>query len=102
MTVGYLKEQLAEYPDDARIMLDCGPLNEVFKNTDNIQRRIEIIDMYSCKDHEDIIFIQTRNDFDYMNELKCKKEYLINCGFENWKEILINQGFTEEEIDKEV
>lgn len=102
MTVGYLKEQLENYPDDARIMLDCGPLNEVFKNIDNIQRRIEIIDMYSCKDHEGIIFIQTRDDFDYMNELVAKKAHLMSAGFDNWKVILLNQGFTEEEIDKEV
>lgn len=100
MTVGYLKEQLENYPDDARIILDCGPISKIFEDK-SVIKDVEIIDMFSIKDHDEIIFIQTREDFDYMNELKDKKAHMIAAGFENWKEILLNQGFTEDEI-KEV
>lgn len=99
MTVGYLKKQLEEYPDDARIILDCGPINLVLKDT-SVLKDVEIIDMFSIKDNDKIIFMQTRNDFDYMNEIKDKKAYLMSAGFDNWKEILLEQGFTEEEINE--
>ena len=97
MTVGYLKEQLENYPDDARIILDCGPISQVFEDK-SVLKDAEIIDMYSVKDHDEVIFMQTRDDFDYMNELVTKKAHLMSAGFDNWKAILLNQGFTEDEI----
>lgn len=97
MTVGYLKEQLENYPDDARIILDCGPLNYLLDERN--RKETEIIDMFSTVQDPNILIMQRRCDFDYMNELYEKYNYLYKVKHaENWKEILINQGFTEDEI----
>ena len=103
MTVGYLKEQLENYPDEARIVLDCGPLSELLKDPiESHMQEIELIDMFSVVQAPNIIFMQLRTDFDFMEELKEKIKYLRDSKkANNWKEILLNQGFTEDEI-KEV
>lgn len=96
MTVGYLKEQLENYPDEARIILDGRPLSKI-----DIKAS-EVIDMFSVTSPDylkNYVILQTRDDFDFIEELQAKIKYLRNKKkAENWKEILINQGFSEDEI----
>ena len=99
MTIGYLKEQLENYPDEARVVLDIGPWSHL-KMDD-----CEVITIFGFKSPEHLkncVMLQTRSDFDYMAELKEEIKHLRDVKkAKNWKEILLNQGFTEDEI-KEV
>lgn len=96
MTVGYLKEQLANYPDDARIYIDGQPMDHFDEEA------AEIIDMICWVKKPKRIIFQTRDDFDVDEEIREKSKYLREKGFNNWREILINQGFTEDEINEAI
>lgn len=94
MTVKYLKEQLENYPDDARIYIDGQPMDHFNEEA------AEIIDLICWVRAPKRIIFQTRDDFDITEEIGEKAKYLRENGFDNWKEILLEQGFTEEEINK--
>lgn len=97
MTVGYLKKQLEKYDDEDKVVFDDSPIDEL-----NVHNS-EFVDIYSVKQKSGIVLLQTRDCFDYEEELKEKIKYMQGKSYTKSRDILSElylQGFTEEEISK--
>lgn len=75
MTVRKLKEILEKYPDDYRVVVDYGD------PADGATEENEIVDFFSlAKPNPKTVVLQTRNDFDYEDEIEA---FLTVCANEN-------------------
>lgn len=94
MTVRRLKEMLANLPDDARIYADDGTDGSFEGNS-------EFVEMCYCSWFPKKVIFQTRDNFDYVEELEAKLEHYSE---ENWDEIdkirdLAEHGYVAEDFD---
>lgn len=94
MTVRMLKEMLENVPDDARIYADDGDGGMFEGNS-------EFVELCYCEQFPHMIVLQTKRDFDYVDELEAKLEYYSE---ENWNKTdmvmeLFEHGYVAEDFD---
>ena len=93
MTVRMLKEMLKDVPDDARIYADDG--YRMFEGNS------EFVELCHCIQFPHMIVLQTKHDFDYVDELEAKLEHYSE---ENWNEMdmvknLSEHGYNAEDFE---
>lgn len=76
MTVRRLKEMLANLPDDARIYADDGTNGSFEGNS-------EFVEMCYSSQFPKVVIFQTKDDFDYVEELEAKLTHYLE---EDWEE----------------
>ena len=93
MTIRMLKEIIADLPDDARIYLDDGKGGTYENNS-------EIVDTLYCEYFPKKLILQTRDDFEYWNEIEATLDYYREEGYDELDAFLElgERGYTLEDF----
>lgn len=93
MTIGKLKNMIANLPNDARIYLDDG--YSFFEGNSEV-----VIVCHGAGQYENKVVLQTKNDFDVANELEERLKYYSD---NDWDELdammdMLEDGYTIEDF----